>query len=105
MLIKKGDQVIIIKGKDRGKTGKVEKVIRPRNLLIISGLGKGKKHLKPTQSNPHGGIVDFNAPISRSNVMIICPRCSKITRISAKLTPKLKLRVCKKCNESIDIKI
>lgn len=102
MKIKKNDQIVIIKGKDRGKTGKVERVILKKNLLIVSGVNIGKKHLKPNQKNPHGGIVNFNAPMAIANVSLICPRCNKATRINYQNTERVKLRICKKCRESID---
>ena len=104
MNIKKGDKVIILKGKDKGKTGKVEKTYPSRDCLIVAGLNVFKKHLKKNQKNPYGGIVDVNMPIKRSNVAVICPRCEKSTRITYQITAKNKYRLCKKCHETIDDK-
>lgn len=102
MTIKKGDTVLIIHGKDRGKTGKVTEVLPQKNKIIIAGLNVVKKHSRPTRRNPHGGIIDLHAPMDASNAMIICPRCNKTTRVAYKKTEKTKLRICQKCKESLD---
>lgn len=103
MKIKKGDTVLVIKGKDRGKTGKVEKAFPKDKKVIVAGLNIYKKQIRPTRRNPHGGIINFNAPIPLENLKIICPRCNKATRVGYKLTQKTKLRICKKCQESLDV--
>ena len=103
MKIKKGDTVRIQKGKDRGKSGKVDRVMPRQGKIIVTGVNLYKKHLKPSRKNPQGGILDYNAPISATNAMVICPRCNKATRIGYKITEKSKLRICKKCKESIDV--
>lgn len=100
----KGDLVLVTRGKDKGKTGKIDKCLPKVNKLVISGINIYKKNVKPSKGNPQGGIIDFNAAIYADNVMIICPRCSKATRISYKITPKDKMRICKKCKESLDAK-
>ncbi|MCL5795431.1 MAG: 50S ribosomal protein L24 [Patescibacteria group bacterium] len=105
MNIRKNDQVIVLKGKDRGKTGKVEKVFPKDGLAVVNGVNICKKHLKSSQKNPHGGILDFNAPLKISNLMIICPRCNKATRIKKQIAANSKLRLCKKCQESLDSKL
>lgn len=102
MKIKKSDKVLISKGKDKGKTAKVEKVIPAKNQVVLTGFNVYKKHLKPSKKNPHGGIIDINLPISVSNIMVICPRCERSTRISHKIVSKKKLRICKKCKEPLD---
>lgn len=102
MNIKKNDNVIIIKGKDHGKSGKIEKVLVARGKAVIAGLNKAKKHIKPTKKNPHGGIVDLNQPINVSNLMIVCPSCNKATRISFKITKDKKIRICNKCKQTLD---
>jgi len=102
MKIKKGDTVIIQCGKDKGKSGKVTRSLVKSAKIIIAGLNVQKKHAKPTKKNARGGIIDIHAPIDVSNVMIICPRCSKTTRVSYKITEKAKLRICKKCHEALD---
>ena len=102
MNIKKNDTVLIIKGKDRGKTGKVTKALPKSERIVIAGLNTQKKHSKPSRKNPSGGIIDLHMPIKSHNVMIICPRCNKKTRIGYKITGKNKIRICKKCQESLD---
>lgn len=101
MNIKKNDKVVILTGKDKGKTATVKSIITKKNKVIISGLNKFKKHLKPTKTNPQGGISDFEAPISVSNVMLICPSCSKPTKIAYKNIEDKKVRFCKKCKQTI----
>lgn len=102
MNIKKGDTILVIKGKDNGKTGKVEKSFPKIGKIIVGGINIYKKSSRPNRRNPHGGIIDINAKIAVENVILICPRCNKPTRVSHKLTQKSKLRICKKCKESID---
>lgn len=102
MKIKKGDTVLITNGKDNGKTGKVTKSLPSKNKVVIAGLNLAKKHSRPNRKNPRGGIIDLFMPVSVSNVLVICPRCNKTTRVEYKITEKSKLRVCKKCHESLD---
>lgn len=101
--IKKGDNVMIISGKDRGKKGVVEKVIPKIGKITVIGINITKHHLKPSRKNPHGGIVDKLAPIDISNCLIVCPRCNRPTRVSYKLTNKQKSRICRHCQESLDV--
>jgi len=103
MKIKKGDNVIIIKGKDRNKSGKAEKILVNDKKIVINGLNIYKKHIKPSKRYPHGGIVDVNIAVPANNVMVICPRCSKPTRIGYSINKENKLRICKKCKESLDV--
>ncbi|HLB95358.1 MAG TPA: 50S ribosomal protein L24 [Patescibacteria group bacterium] len=109
MRLKKGDNILVISGKSRGKRGVVEKVIPPKEMVIVAGVNLAKHHLKPSRKNPHGGIMDILAPIRASNVILICPRCAKPTRIGTKMVSvagqtkaSKKMRVCKKCRESVD---
>ncbi len=99
--LKKGDLVKVIAGKDKGKTGKIISFLPKKNRLIIEGVKIIKKHEKATQTSK-GGIIEKEAPIDISNVMLICPHCNKPTRISSKiLDDGIKVRVCKKCKETI----
>jgi len=100
--LKKGDMVVVMSGKDKGKTGQIEKVLPKTNQILIPGVNIVKKHTKPTKRNPHGGIVQINKPIPVSNVMLICPVCNKATRVGFKMLDNKKLRICKKCKESIE---
>ncbi len=102
MKVKKGDLIMVISGKDRGKQGKVENVDPKKGKIIVTGINIAKKHLKPSRKSPHGGIIDKLMPIDISNIVIVCPRCSKPTRVAYKITESKKLRICKKCKESLD---
>jgi len=101
MRIRKGDQIQIIAGKDKGKTGKVLRVI-PGNLRIVAeGLNLIKKHVKPKKGGEKGQRVEVPASINISNVMLVCPKCGKVTRVGFKVSKDDKLRICKKCKSEI----
>jgi len=85
MKIKKNDTVMVIAGNDRGKTGKVLKVFPKESRVIVEGINLRKRHTKPSQKNPQGGILEKEAPIHISNVMIIDPKTNEPTRIGAKV--------------------
>ncbi len=102
MKIHTGDTVQVIYGKDVGKTGKVERVNRERNTVVVSGVAESKKHVHPSQKNQDGGIISFNRPIDVSNVMLVCPACGEKTRVGYQIKSKgKKVRVCKKCGKEI----
>jgi large subunit ribosomal protein L24 len=99
--IKKKDKVVVLVGKDKGKEGEVLKVIEETNKVIVSKVNFVKRHTKPTQRDP-GGIKEKEAPISISNVMLVCPKCGKPNRPKFdKLSDGKKIRVCRKCGEII----
>ncbi len=99
--LKKGDLVKVLCGKDKGKTGKIISFMPEKNRVIVEGVKIIKKHVKATQTSK-GGIIEKEAPIDISNVMLVCPHCNKPTRIASKvLDDGTKVRVCKKCNETI----
>ncbi len=101
--IKKDDKVKVLTGKDKGKIGKVLKVVKKTNRVIIENINVVKVNQRPTQANPQGGIVEKNMPIHVSNLMIMCNSCVKPTRISMKLLENGKrVRICKQCNQQID---
>lgn len=102
MKIKKNDTVLLQVGKDRGKTGKVTRALPKVNKIVIAGLNTVKKHSKPSRRSPHGGIIDLHAPIDASNVLIICPRCSKTTKVGYKVVKDSKMRICRNCHETLD---
>jgi len=105
--IKTGDEVIVLTGKDKGKKGKVTKLLVIEGeikKLVVDGLNVVKKHLKPSQKMPKGGIVDQNKPLAIGNVMLVCPSCKKPSRIGVKMLKENKVRFCKKCQEVIDKK-
>ena len=99
--IKKKDKVVVLVGKDKGKEGEVLKVIEETNKVIVSKINFVKRHTKPTQREP-GGIKEKEAPISISNVMLVCPKCGKPNRPKFdKLSDGKKVRICRKCGEII----
>ena len=100
MKIKKGDNVIVIAGSNKGKKGKVIKAMPSEDKVIVEGVNFMKKHIKPSQQAPQGGIVSKEAALSISKVMLVCPRCSKPTMVRMKfLKDGKKARACKKCGE------
>jgi len=101
--VRKGDTVLVLSGKSEGKKGKVISVLPKKERVVVEGLNKVKRHTKPSQTIPQGGIVEKEAPIHSSNVMLICNKCSKPTRIGKRvLDDGKKVRVCKKCGEVLE---
>ena len=101
--IKTNDIVVVIAGNERGKKGKVLRVDRNRNRILIQGVNIVKKHQKPTRQMQKGGIIELEKPIHQSNVMLICQKCDKPTRFGTKLLADgKKVRYCKKCSEVMD---
>ena len=98
--VKKGDTVVVLAGK--GKEGKVIAAFPKKSKVTVEGVNEVKRHTKPSQSNPQGGIVTKEAPISVSNVMLVCPSCKKPTRIKKVAVGEGYVRACKKCGEVID---
>ncbi len=102
MKIKVNDNVLVITGKDRNKTGKVIRTNSKDEKVVVEKLNMRTKHIKKTQTRP-GSKITFEAPMNVSNVMAICPNCKKATRVGyKKLETGKKQRICKKCNESLD---
>ncbi|KRL36891.1 50S ribosomal protein L24 [Liquorilactobacillus uvarum] len=102
MFVKKNDKVKVIAGKDKGKEGIVEKVLPEKNRVIVKGVNIIKKHQKPTNANPNGGIVEVEAPIHASNVMLIDPSNNEATRAGVKVVDGKKVRVSKKTGEVLN---
>lgn len=101
--VKKGDMVEVIGGKHRGKRGKVLKVVPKEGKLVIEGINIMKRHSKPTQKLPQGGIVEKEAPVYSSRVMLVCPKCGNAVRVGrGYLGDGSKVRVCKNCGEQIE---
>jgi large subunit ribosomal protein L24 len=101
MKIKKGDTVLVICGKYRGKTGKVLKVLPKEGKILVEGVNIVKKHQRPKREGEKGQIVELPAPIDISNVKLICPNCKKATRVGYKISKGKKSRICKKCGQEI----
>lgn len=102
MKIKKGDTVKIIAGKDRGKTGKVTHVFPEERKIVVENVNIKKKHSRPKKQGQKGQIIQMPMPIDVSSIMLICPRCSKPTRIAQKIIGEKKFRICKKCGGQLD---
>lgn len=107
MNIKKNDKVAIIAGKDKGKSGKVLQIFPVRGRASIEGLNLLVKHLRPRREGEKGQRIEFPAPIGMSNILLVCPKCDKPTRIGHQIDKlesgkQKKVRVCKKCKQVID---
>ena len=106
MNIKKGDKVTILAGKDKGKTGKVLQVFPSRERVSVEGLNLLIKHMRPRREGEKGQRIEFPAPMNISNLMLVCPKCSKPARVSYKIVKNDKgnknFRVCKKCDQVVD---
>lgn len=98
---KKGDHVLVTGGKDKGKKGKIEKILPKNNSVFLPGLNIYKKHLKKKDENSKGGIVEFSRPIPIANIALLCPKCTKTTRIGFELKGQDKIRICRKCKARI----
>ncbi|GIN87817.1 50S ribosomal protein L24 [Heyndrickxia sporothermodurans] len=102
MHVKKGDKVMVITGKDKGKTGVILASFPKKDRVIVEGVNIVKKHSKPSQANPQGGIVSFEAAIHVSNVMLLDPKTNEPTRVGYKEVNGKKVRVAKKSGEVLD---
>jgi len=98
--LKKEDTVQVIAGKDAGKSGKVLRIDRNKGRVVVQGLNMVKKSVKPRSQQDKGGIIDIEAGLAVSNVMIVCKKCGP-TRIGYKIDGDSKLRVCRKCGEAL----
>ncbi|MFT8363519.1 MAG: 50S ribosomal protein L24 [Sporolactobacillus sp.] len=102
MHVKKGDKVQVITGKDKGKQGVILEAYPTKERVLVEGVNIIKKHSKPTQASPQGGIIEREAPIHVSNVMLLDPKTNKPTRVGHKIVDGKKVRVSKKSGEVID---
>jgi len=103
MKVTKGDTVLVIQGKDRGKRGEVLSSLPAKNRLLVEGINKVKRHMRKTSQETPGGIVEREATLHVSNVMVVCPKCDKATRVGKKvLDSGGRVRVCKQCGEIMD---
>ncbi len=101
--VKKNDMVKVMAGKEKGKTGKVLRVFPTKGRVVVESLNVVKRHTRPTQISPEGGIVEKEAAMSISNVMLICSSCSEASRTGIRaLEDHSRVRYCKKCNEIVD---
>jgi len=103
MRLKKNDIVVVTSGKDKGKRGKILKIMRDKNRIVVEGINFIKQHVKPSSQHRHGGIVDVEGAIYASKAMIYCPKCDRGVRIGMMfLEDGRKVRVCKRCGEVLD---
>ena len=103
--LRKDDQVEVTTGKDKGRVGKVLRVLRDKDMAVVERINMIKRHTKPRDMGQQGQIVEREAPIHVSNLQLICPECTKTGRVGKKiLEDGTKVRVCKSCGESIDSK-
>jgi large subunit ribosomal protein L24 len=101
MKLHKGDTVKIVRGKDNGKTGAVERVFTKEDKVVVEGMNQYKRHIKARMPGQKSEIVTLTKPLSLANVQLICPKCKKPTRVGYKMLKDGKTRVCKKCNAEI----
>ena len=101
MSIKKGDTVVVLSGKDKGKKGAVLSVMPESRKVVVEKVNVVSRHTKPRQQGQQGGIVKKEAPIYACKVMRVCPKCGKPTRPASKVTGDKRVRVCKKCGAEI----
>lgn len=101
MNIKQNDNVIVIAGKDKGKKGKVTKVLAGKAGLVIEGVNLKKRRRKPTKQGEQGQVVEINLPIAYSNALLFCSKCNKGVRMGASISGDKKKRVCKSCDKEI----
>jgi large subunit ribosomal protein L24 len=103
MNVHRDDNVMILAGRDSGKTGRVIRVLTKEDRVLVEKVNMVKRHTRPNQQVPQGGIVEKEAPVHVSNVMVICNKCGKPTRVAhKKLSTGKNVRLCKKCGEILD---
>lgn len=101
--VRRGDTVVVIAGRERGKRGKVLRVLPDKGRVVVEKINMIKKHQRPTQKLRQGGIIEREGPLNVSNVLLLCARCDRAVRVGIKiLADGRKIRTCKRCGESID---
>ncbi len=100
MKLKKQDKVIVLAGRDKGKTGEVTRVLPATGMVVVAGVNIAKRHTKPSAKQPKGGILEITKPMPAGKVAFVCPSCKKPTRIGYSLG-KTKERMCRKCGNTV----
>ncbi len=101
MNVKKGDTVVVLSGKDKGKQGKVQRTVPSESKVVVEGVNMVTCHTKPRRQGEEGGIVRREAALYASKVQVVCPKCGKATRVGHKIEGGKKTRVCKKCGAEL----
>lgn len=101
MKIHKGDEVKIVLGKDKGKTGKVEKIMPKADMVVVTGMNQYKRHMKARSQNQSSEIVTITKPLDVAKVRVVCPKCHAITRVGYRREKDKKVRICRKCEQTI----
>lgn len=101
MKLRKGDNVIVLSGNDKGKTGEVLEIIPSTQKIIVKGINIRKKHVKPRKQGEEGGIIPVECAIFSAKVNVVCPKCNKPTKIKYEMDKDKKVRVCKKCGAKL----
>ncbi len=101
MKLKKGDNIKVVKGKDKGKEGKIEEIFPKINKVVVNNVNQVKRHLKARSQEQPSEIITLTKPLQIANVALVCPKCHLQTRVGFKIDNKNKIRVCKKCKAEI----
>ena len=101
--VKKGDNVLVIAGKDAGKTGEILEVNREAGRVVVAGVNIQAHHKKPRSKDAKGGIIKTDGAIDVSNVQVVCPVCKKAVRVAHRIEDGKNVRFCKKCNATLDV--
>ena len=101
MRIKKGDNVQVLSGNDKGKTGEVLEVIQKEDKVVVKGVNVRKKHVKARKQGDESGIIPVECAIPASKVNVVCPKCGKVTKVGYRVDKDKKVRVCKKCGAEL----
>lgn len=101
MKLKKGDTIIVTTGKDKGRKGKIEKILPQEGSVVVAGINVFKRHMKRRDEKRPGGIIDIVKPIDVAKVALVCPSCGKQTRVGFIVTKNEKVRVCRKCGKKL----
>jgi len=101
--LRKGDEIVVLSGKDKGRRGKVQRINKNKGLVLVEGINLVKKHARPTKTNPQGGVIDQAMPLPVAKVMLVCPGCEEPIRIKReKAADGSLVRVCRKCGRALD---
>ena len=101
MKIQKGDQVMVLSGNDKGKTGEVLQIIPKTSKIVVKGINIRKKHVKPRKQGEEGGIIPVECAIHSSKVNVVCPKCGKASKVGYRMEKDQKVRFCKKCETTM----